>query len=262
MIFMRVWLTRLFALLLAANAFSAQGNDETRLAIYMESVAASLGAAQIAALDQITDADRRNLAMTYYFRAGSSIAARWSWSNEQIKAYRQSEEFTVALAEIEKIRARFAADNSDARLYVNVDIRSLEVQLARWQTVNSIGIAALELRKAALLELGRAPYSTTPNTNTLKEFRRFLSTWRPKHAPTLAAPGLTLHGQGRAFDFQIQDQSGRTIAGVDSSTVKDVWDGQGWTEKLTNAVHAASKQFVGPLARPYEPWHYEYRPSH
>jgi len=31
---------------------------------------------------------------------------------------------------------------------------------------------------------------------------------------------------------------------------------QGWGERLDAAVRAASRQFIGPLASPREPWHY------
>jgi hypothetical protein len=50
------------------------------------------------------------------------------------------------------------------------------------------------------------------------------------------------------------------IAGPDSSSIGPVWDGQGWTKKLSTAVFAASNKFKGPLANPREPWHYDYVP--
>jgi hypothetical protein len=90
--------------------------------------------------------------------------------------------------------------------------------------------------------------------------RPFLVEWRPATLPTLAAPGLSLHGQLRAFDFQIQ-RGDQTIAGPDSTTIRGVWAAQGWTERLATAVRSASTRLQGPLRTPDEPWHYVYSPE-
>jgi hypothetical protein len=74
--------------------------------------------------------------------------------------------------------------------------------------------------------------------------------------PTLAVPGLSPHGQSRAFDFQVMRGS-QLIAGPSSPSS---WDESGWTSKLQEAVRRASTKFSGPLASPREPWHYDYRP--
>jgi len=44
-------------------------------------------------------------------------------------------------------------------------------------------------------------------------------------------PVFSPHGQMRAFDFQVK-QGEKIIAGTNTATIKDVWDQQGWTEKL------------------------------
>ncbi|MBC7982802.1 MAG: hypothetical protein H7Y02_03000, partial [Candidatus Obscuribacterales bacterium] len=199
----------------------------------MQVASQSLGAEQIDALKEIKDDDKRHLAMTYYLRAGKSIGARWSWTSERIKAYEQSAEYAQTLAEINTIAARFAADNPGYLLFTNTQVRSLEEQIARWQTVRSIAVAASELRKAALTQLAQASYEVAPSPASSKRFRVFLTTWRASPAPTLAAPGLSLHGRGRAYDFQIHDKKGRTVVGTDTSTIRAIWDGQGWTEKLS-----------------------------
>ena len=243
---------------------SAAAGPETRLRLYMQAAAHSLPSQQLNALTKIKDNNRRYLAMTYYLRAGDSITSRWSWTTTQINDYAESVEFKETLAEIEKITTRFAADNPKYQLYANTQIRSLEEQLSRWQAVRSIGIAASQLQKDALEELSQKFYATsqTPLSDaTVERFRQFLVTWRAASPPTLAAPGLSLHGQGRAYDFQIRDLRGRTIAGADTATIKVIWDGQGWAKKLASAVQASSSKFVGPLAMPREPWHYEYRPN-
>lgn len=74
--------------------------------------------------------------------------------------------------------------------------------------------------------------------------------------PPLAVPGLSPHGQSRAFDFQVM-RGGELIAGPSGA---GRWDSEGWTEKVRAAVARASTKFKGPLASPREPWHYDYRP--
>ena len=225
---------------------------------YMQSMTESLASAQQAALQKIKDRDRRDLAMTYYLRAAPSLERRWSWTDEQIASYEQSPEYAAAIDEIAKISAQFAAENPKYQLHVNTTVRSLETQLQRWQVVRSIGTAAAELRASAISELQNA-YSTEPDADSLQRFREFLFTWRASYPPTLAAPGLSLHGRGGAFDFQIHDLRGRVIATADSSTSRRIWHEQGWSKKLAHAIATSSTRFVGPLTMPDEPWHYEYR---
>ena len=96
--------------------------------------------------------------------------------------------------------------------------------------------------------------------------RRFRGRWwlaairpGPGDPPSpLAAPGLSMHGQSRAIDFQIM-KGGRIVAATEVGAVEREWDAAGWTRKLRQAVLAASPRFKGPLAAPDEPWHYEYR---
>ena len=250
----------------AASADAQPATDEINrtklLDAYMLAASADLGAAQLDALLKIKDDDRRYLAMTYYLRAGSSIASRWSWTDEQIRAYEKSPEYSAALAEIQNISARFATDNSGYSLYANTRIRSLEAQLSEWEKAASVGESAAELREAALATLLDPSYGQEPNETSIKRFCAFLNRWRASHWPTFMAPGLSMHGRGRAFDFQIRDESGHTVADTDASTVTSIWEGeQRWAEKLSHAVHAAGTHFTGPLLKPYEPWHYEYRPE-
>jgi hypothetical protein len=247
---------------LSMQGFSAAAIDrDQQLAFFMQAAAATLAAEQQQTLALIPDQDRRHLAMTYYLRAGASIGSRWSWTKAQIDVYRQSSEYSETMSEIEKIAARFAEQNPNYRLFVNTEVRSLEEQIERWGTVRSIAAAANQLRRAAVAQLAGPNYEATPDEKSLKAFLKFLEKWRASPPPTLAAPGMSLHGRGRAYDFQVRDLQNRMIAGTDSSTVRTVWDANGWTDKLSRAVHGASKRFVGPLEAPREPWHYQYRPD-
>jgi hypothetical protein len=248
-------------LALAILPADAETNRAEQLIAYMQTAAGSLGVQQVEMLAQINDSDKRHLAMTYYLRAGKTISSRWSWTNEQIKHYEKSAEFSAALTEIKRIAIAFSAANPRHVVFANTEVRSLEEQVRRWQIVRSIDVAAGQLRSAALRELAKDSYVANPDDASSKRFRDFLIAWRASPAPTLAAPGLSLHGRGRAFDFQILDLNGRTVAGTDTATIRANWDNPGWTKKLANAVHTTSKNFVGPLAAPREPWHYEYRPG-
>jgi hypothetical protein len=240
-------------------AVQAQSADRfTQLAHYADTAAASLAPAQRAALAAIEDVDRRRLAMTFYLRAGATIDARWAWSAARIDSYRESPEYAAALAEIDKIAAAFARENPGYVLYSNTEIRSLEQQLDRWQTVRSVGVAADELKDAMLAHL--ADDKNLASQASHDRFREFLIRWRASRAVTLAAPGMSLHGQGRAYDFQVRDQKGRTIAGPESASIATVWRGHGWAERVARAVRTGSASFSGPLTRPDEPWHFEYRP--
>jgi hypothetical protein len=232
-----------------------------KLEAYMGAMSRFLAAEQNDALAKIDDVPRRHLAMTYYLRAGPSIASRWSWTTEQIAKYEKSPEYAAALAELEKISTQFAADNPGYVLHVNSRVRSLEEQVSLWQATDSVGKAASELNDAALKTLANDKYGDAPDAASIKRFRTFLDVWRPTTRLTLVAPGLSLHGRGRAYDFQIRDKDGRTVAEPVASTVQKVWTEGGWAEKLSLAVHTASDKFVGPLLSPPEPWHYEYKPT-
>ena len=225
---------------------------------YMRAASRSLAQVQSNALSEIKSDDRRNLAMTYYLRAGDSIESRWNWTRKRIETYERSTEYKDALAAIEAVAKQFAVENPGYRLHVHTEVRSLEEQLDRWAAVSSVGRAASELRTAALKQIATAKLSELPDENSTARFRKFLIEWRASYPPTLAAPGLSLHGRGRAYDFQIYDATDRPVAVTDAATVREVWDKRGWTEKLARAVRLAGAKFSGPLQAPREPWHYEY----
>jgi len=92
------------------------------------------------------------------------------------------------------------------------------------------------------------------------QLRAALKQWNPDVPVALAAPGLSPHGQGRAFDFQVE-RDGQVIAGAAMASATRQWDAAGWTQKLHAAVIKAGPHFAGPLDSPYEPWHYSYAPK-
>ncbi len=246
----------LLAVALLAIPAGAGAETEQRLPAYLAAVTAELPELVRPALTRIDGDGRKLLAARGYLRGGSGIATRWSWSDEQIVAYQGSDEYRAALAEIDKIKARFAELNPGYTLYVNTDVRSLDVQIARWNENASVAAAADALQHDATRAL--AAYPARPDRAALKRFSAWLTAWHAPAPPTLAAPGLSPHGQARAFDFQIQ-QEATLVAGTDSRIIATVWDSGGWTNKLAAAV-AISSHFRGPLTAPREPWHYEYVP--
>jgi hypothetical protein len=198
---------------------------------------------------------RKLLALRGYLRAGESLARRWSGTQAQLALYPGTPEGKAAMADLDAVLGVFASANPGYGLRVNREPRSLEVQIRRWNDNPSVGAVADTL--AASLD-GR--YRTGNAKPVTDEIRRALIDWKPAVEAPLAAPGLSAHGQGRAFDFQVE-QEGHVIAGTDVALARIRWDRAGWTEKLKSAVDRAGHHFSGPLDSPHEPWHYTYVPA-
>jgi hypothetical protein len=238
-----------------AARVDAQANVE----LYVGAVAAKLDPKVAETVPRIDGAPRRLLALRGYLRSRAGLKSKWSWSAAEIARYKQSAEYKAALAEVEKVKAKFAEQNPGYSIEVNTEVRTLEAQIASWNQNQSVATAADALFAAVQKELTNPAYKAQPDEAGLRRFQNFLSNQTLAVTPTVATPGLSQHGQLRAFDFRIT-QNGQTIATTESSTVKTVWDAGGWTRKLNAAVTAASRKFAGPLAAPREPWHYAYVP--
>jgi len=231
-------------------AQAAAGATEAQQQEWVRQAAADLPPRALATLQRIAGADRRLLAVRAYLRAGSLLDERWSWSQQQLDAYPATAEAKLAAADIDAVIAAFSAANPGFTLGVNRLPRSLEVQIARWNENRSVGITAAAL--AAALE---RQFSASAGAPDAAAVRSALVQWQPPVAAALAAPGLSAHGQARAFDFQVQ-RDGKVIAGIESASARQRWDAAGWTQKLRAAVASAGNRFAGPLTSPYEPWHY------
>ena len=246
-----------FCILLAAGFFpaAAQGNINA----YINAAAQRLDPKVAGAVAQIEGTPRRLLALRGYLRGRAGLKTKWSWTAGEIASYKESAEYKAALAEVEQVKAKFTEQNPGYSIEVNTEVRTLEAQIASWNRTASVGQAADSLFAAVQKELAAAAYKEQPDEASLRRFQNFLSNHSPAVAPTVATPGLSQHGQLRAFDFKIR-QGSQIIATTDSATIKDVWDAQGWTRKLNAGVTAASRKFAGPLTSPREPWHYTYIP--
>jgi hypothetical protein len=227
--------------------------DETREAAWIAKARVGLDPRAAAILARVKGNQRQLLALRAYVRAGDTLAARWSWSQEQLDAYPSTAEGRAAAADIDAVESAFARANPGYRAHANRMPRSLEQQLEHWN--ESAAVAAVAAALAASMHR-QFPQQATPNAAQL---RSALVGWKPRTAAPLAAPGLSAHGQGRAFDFQIL-RDGVTVAGFEAASVRQQWDRDGWTGRLHAAVVASRRPFLGPLQSPYEPWHYLYTP--
>ncbi len=218
------------AFIVLAAITPARGDDV--VAPQVAAVAAQMDPRVAQTLVRLDGTGRQLLALRSYVRSASHLAERWSWTQEQIKAFEGSPEQRNLRHDIDRVREAFTRDNPGFELYVNAQVRSLDTQIAHWNSNESVTAAAEEI----------------------------LSGHTPMPAPTIAAPGLSLHGQMRAIDFQVH-RDGRVVAGPSTPSIAADWEAAGWAARLDAAVRAASNKFVGPLASPSAPWHYTYAPE-
>lgn len=247
----------LVAWALAACLAAARADDVDPLTRWIDAIAARQDPRVAEGLARIDGNERRLLALRSYLRSARQLAERWSWTDAQIDAYRRTREYRELQAEIERVRAAFAAANPGYQLWVNPRVRSLDVQVEHWNTNESVGAAAAELAASFRTYVAAAPFASKPEDAALSAAEKFLLEQRPVPTPTIAAPGLSPHGQMRAIDFQVES-AGRIVADTQASTIAETWDAAGWTTRLEAAVRAGSPRFVGPLESPREPWHYTY----
>ena len=154
------------------------------------------------------------------------------------------------------MREVFERANPGYELFVNPQVRSLDIQLVNWNRNESVAAASTRLLQDAVAHLGAVVGDTATREASLAAF---LKSYTPEPIPTVAAPGLSPHGQMRAIDFQVH-RGAEIVAGPDTQSIVSQWDQGGWSARLDSAVREASRKFIGPLASPREPWHYTYTP--
>ncbi len=213
-----------------------------------------------ATLDRIDGTARRLLALRSYLRAGAGVGERWTWTPAEIDAYRVSPEHRTLQEEIERVRNAFRRAWPGFDLWVNPTVRSLDEQLASWNATPSVRAASENLLLAVRQLVAAPDFPSADPARAQQAIEAFLVDYVPEPTPTVAAPGLSPHGQMRAVDFQVQ-QGARIVAGPHTATIATDWDAAGWTARLAAAVHESTGCFAGPLELPREPWHYTYRPE-
>ena len=259
----RVWIAPLAALLTALAAVGlapAAAPDTDPLPSYVTSISAQLDPRVAQTLARLDGTGRQLLALRSYLRSASHLAERWSWTQEQIEAFDGSADQRDLQLEIDRVRTAFVAADPGVELYVNSQVRSLDMQVEHWNGNESVKAASEEILTAARALILSPGFSANRPEQAREALKAFLSGYRPVPTPTIAAPGLSLHGQMRAIDFQVH-QGGRAVAGPSTPTIATDWAAAGWAAKLDAAVRAASDKFVGPQASPPAPWHYTYVPE-
>jgi hypothetical protein len=236
-------------MLLLLQLLSLRAYAEETVQQQLAAIAATLDPVVQRTLLDVEGLPRQLLAARAYLRAGPKLRERWSWSEAEIAAFNRSPARQRLLADIKAVTAVFESLNPGFTLYVNTEVRSLGVQLERWNKHRTVGLLADELHAAALEAIGAG-----------QGLRQVLIDWQPSSAAPLSAPGLGLHGRARAVDFQIR-QGERIVAGTEAASVATDWDAAGWTQKLQRAVERSALPFRGPLLSPREPWHYEHVPG-
>jgi hypothetical protein len=246
-----------FALCLGAPGAWASNSGEARVDAYVRETAVLLEPPIVDTLERIETTALRLLALRSYLRTGANAAERWSWSQEQIDAFVKTQEYRRVIAEVGEVKARFEAKNPGYTLYANTEVRSLDIQVQRWNENPGVASVAQAIHSAAVKELAKSNYADAPDAESVERFVGFLREWQPPRAAPLAAPGLSKHGQLRAIDFAIF-KDGKLVAPTSLAAAEPIWEKQGWSAKLKEATEQTN--FNGPLQSPHEPWHYEYDP--
>jgi hypothetical protein len=229
-----------------------------RLAAYVSGLRDLVDPRAASALERVDGIGRQLLAARSYLRAGTGIGDRWSWTAEQISAFEGSADQQGLLEQIDAVRSAFEQANPGYTLFVNERVRSLDEQLSNWNGNDSVAAAAANLESAAQAFLAKSGWPA-PGEQIVRGLAAFLQSQTPEPRPTLAAPGLSAHGQMHAVDFHVY-KGDLEVAVPEAATIESIWEAQGWGERLAAAVRQSGAKFTGPLAAPREPWHYQYTP--
>jgi hypothetical protein len=225
---------------------------------HLTALRAELDTRVIEALAAIDGTGRQLLAVRSYIRSAAHLEERWSWNDAQIAAYAGSPEKLRLDAALARVRCSFESANPGHTLFVNETIRSLDEQIDKWNRSETVKSAADHMLETLRAEVATPAFPRANSPEGTSAFRNLLVTFKPVPTPSLAAPGLSLHGRMQAVDFQVM-AGNRIVAGTDVSSVTEAWESAGWKAKLQSAVKEANAGFVGPLENPNEPWHYEFR---
>lgn len=257
----RSWRRLAGVALLALPALGAAASqDDSVVAAHLGALTAELPEPARQALAGIDTPQRKLLAVRSYVKAGPQLQALWSWTAEEVRRFERSRAYQRLLVAVDAVKRQFEHQNPGYSLYANMQVRTLELQLERWNANAGVARVGDELYRATQRELRTRHYPERPNAASLERLKRFLVGWYPRSAAPLAAPGLSAHGQLRAIDFQVM-RGKQIIAGTSIASVRTAWEQPGWHERLRRAVRSADAQFVGPLRAPNEPWHYTYVPA-
>ena len=259
------WVAFAFASAATSTIMKADTSLDSIMSSFYMHFAAEQPAKVQETLQRISTDSRRYLALAYYMRRADEIQDGWSWTTAEVRSFRKTLEYREMVEDVERVRTIFAERNPGYSLRVNIAARSLGSQITKWNRVSSVSRAvhdfldSAEIFITSMVAEDSLGVAGVPEEARVDSFRWFLTTYGPKpgRVPTVAVPGLSKHGQLRAFDFKVY-RGRRMLAGANSGSIRSKWERPGWTERLREAAALASPRFVGPLPVPYEPWHYNY----
>lgn len=195
-------------------------------------------------------------------RENRDLASIWSWTLEQVNTSLNASnpDGTAGLArrlmnEAGRVQRAFAAANPGHTLGISPP-RDLERQVTLWNASLDARLAAGRLFEQAVREVSQATYDLPAQLSTVVNLARWLERALVRPEPGNAAPGTSEHGQMRAVDFIVM-QGRRVVATTRRATIATEWTASGWAARLAAAT--AGTPLVGPLANPYEPWHWSLR---
>ncbi|NJO13463.1 MAG: hypothetical protein HC872_08360 [Gammaproteobacteria bacterium] len=146
--------------------------------VYLEALSSTLPQPARATVAEISGVPRQALALRAYLRAGDQLTTRWSWTEQQTREFQASSGHRQLLASIAAVTQRFEADNPGFSLFANTQVRSLELQLQRWNENPRVAAVAGELYAALVRELEWA-HPEQPGVSSLDRCKAFLIGWRP-----------------------------------------------------------------------------------
>jgi hypothetical protein len=195
------------------------------------------------------------LALRRYLRIQNvelrELATIWSLSAQQMRESTASGDGRRLVNEAARVQQAFARANPGHTLAISPP-RDLERQVTLWTGNLSIRTVADRLLREAIQLVSQPEYVLPPTARAFGPIHR-LAAGRVSPEPGNAAPGTSAHGQMRAVDFVVM-QGGRVVTGTQQATIPIAWTASGWAQRLADAT--AATQLIGPLAHPYEPWHW------
>src|SRR5262249_43513987 len=163
---------------------------------------------------------RQLLALRYYLaRSSRELRNRWAWTPAQAARFQKTKEYATIVAEVEKVRTKFAELNPGYTLKVKLELRTLAEQITSWNQMPSVAAAADVVTTTCRIAMNDTAYADAPVADDIKRFKQFLLRCKVTVVPTVAVPGLSQHGQLRAFDFVVM-QGDRIIASTETATIR------------------------------------------
>jgi hypothetical protein len=208
---------------------------------------------------EIPERPRRLLALRGYLRAGArTLYHRWAFSRRVAGLFALSPAGRALDAATRRVKNEFARRYPGFRLGTS-PFRPLERQIAFWNGNNRTVLPFGRTLETWLLTATQQQLPLPPTPQSVARFEGIVRNWVAPGGISSATPGLSRHGRGGAVDFVVI-RNGVVVAGTSTALAARDWDAPGWTQGLREVVQRVAPELHGPLERPREPWHYDFRP--